>query len=61
MDKRVLSRGRDGVDAELARVMPLVREGGFIPMLDHFVPPDMPWDTYRYYVERRREVLSAGG
>jgi len=58
MDKRVLSRGRDGVDAELARVLPLVREGGFIPMLDHFVPPDMPWDTYRYYVDRRREVLS---
>jgi uroporphyrinogen decarboxylase len=61
MDKRVLLRGRAGVDAELARVMPLVKEGAFIPMLDHFVPPDMPWETYRYYVERRRDVLSRPG
>ncbi len=61
MDKRVLSRGRDGVEAELARVMPLVREGAFIPSLDHFVPPDMSWETYRYYVERRRELLATAG
>jgi uroporphyrinogen decarboxylase len=58
MDKRVLSQGREAVDAELTRVMPLVKEGGYLPMLDHFVPPDMPWDTYRYYVERRKEVSS---
>ena len=61
MDKRVLARGREGVDAELARVMPLVKEGAFIPMLDHFVPSDMSWDTYRYYVERRRESLAHPG
>jgi uroporphyrinogen decarboxylase len=58
MDKRVLARGREGVDAELARVMPLVREGAYIPSLDHFVPPDLSWDTYRYYVERRRDLLA---
>jgi hypothetical protein len=58
MDKRVISAGREGVDAELARVMPLVREGAFIPMLDHFVPPDVSFETYRYYVERRRELLA---
>jgi len=61
MDKRVLSRGRAGIDAELARVMPLVKEGAYIPMLDHFVPPDMSWETYRYYVERRRELLARAG
>jgi hypothetical protein len=49
------------VDAELARVMPLAREGAFITMLDHFVPTDMPWETYCYYVERRRELLAAAG
>jgi hypothetical protein len=30
-------------------------------MLDHFVPPDMPFDIYCYYVERRRELLCAPG
>ena len=58
MDKRAIAAGRDGVDAELARLMPLVREGAFIPMLDHFVPPDVSFETYRYYVERRRELLA---
>jgi hypothetical protein len=27
-------------------------------VLDHFVPPDVFYSTYRYYVERRREVLT---
>jgi uroporphyrinogen decarboxylase len=61
LDKRVLSGGRAGVDAELRRIRPLLQEGGYIPFLDHFVPPDMPYDVYCYYVERRRELLSAPG
>ena len=56
MDKRAIASGPDGVDAELNRLKPILREGGFIPSLDHFVPPDVSWDTYRYYVERRREL-----
>ena len=58
MDKRAIARGRDGVDSELARIAPLLEEGAFIPMLDHFVPPDVPYSTYCYYVERRRELLT---
>jgi uroporphyrinogen decarboxylase len=58
MDKRAIASGREGVDAELRRIQPLLREGGFIPMLDHFVPPDVSYQTYLYYVERRRELLS---
>jgi uroporphyrinogen decarboxylase len=58
LDKRVLATGPAGVDAELKRVAPLLKEGGYIPMLDHYVPPDVSYDTYRYYVDRRREMLS---
>jgi len=58
LDKRVSASGREGVDALLRRVQPLLQEGGFIPFLDHFVPPDVSYDTYLYYVERRRELLS---
>lgn len=53
LDKRVLATGRDGVDSELNRVSPLLREGGYIPLLDHYVPPDASFATYCYYVERR--------
>jgi uroporphyrinogen decarboxylase len=56
LDKRVIATGREGVDAELRRVLPLLREGGYIPFIDHFVPPDISYDTFRYYLERRREL-----
>ncbi|HOF19563.1 MAG TPA: uroporphyrinogen decarboxylase family protein [Phycisphaerae bacterium] len=58
MDKRAIAAGREGVEAELRRVEPVLRQGAFIPFLDHFVPPDVSYDTYRYYVERRRELLA---
>ena len=58
MDKRAIAAGRDGIDAELRRIAPALAQGGYIPMLDHFVPPDVSWDDYRYYVDRRRELLA---
>ena len=57
MDKRAIASGRAGIDAELRRLQPLIQDGAFIPMLDHFVPPDVSFDDFRYYVERRRELL----
>lgn len=59
LDKRVIAAGREGVDAELRRVRPLLKEGAYIPFIDHYVPPDVSYQTYLYYVERRRELLQA--
>lgn len=56
MDKRIVATGRDGVDTELRRIQPLLQEGAYVPSVDHFVPPDISYDTYVYYVERRREL-----
>jgi uroporphyrinogen decarboxylase len=58
LDKRAIANGRDGVDSELRRIQPLLKEGAYIPLLDHFVPPDVSYQIYLYYVERRRELLS---
>ena len=58
LDKRAIASGRDGVDAELRRVQPLLQEGAYIPFLDHFVPPDVSYDTYLYYVQKRRELCA---
>jgi uroporphyrinogen decarboxylase len=58
MDKRAIASGRAGVDAELERLRPVLEQGGFIPMLDHFVPPDVSYADYCYYVDRRRALLS---
>jgi hypothetical protein len=51
IDKRALAIGPAAIDAELARVRPLMEEGGYIPGLDHSMPPDVPFANYQYYME----------
>ncbi len=42
IDKRAIVRGPAAVDAELARVRPLIEEGGYVPGLDHSMPRTFP-------------------
>jgi hypothetical protein len=57
LDKRKIASGREGIDGELERIRPVLDQGGYIPMLDHFVPPDVSYDDYRYYLDRRRKLF----
>ncbi len=57
VDKRALIKGKEAIDRELARLRPLVEQGGYIPTVDHRVPADVTFDNYLYYVERKREML----
>ncbi|MBI2914473.1 MAG: hypothetical protein HYY08_00955 [Firmicutes bacterium] len=57
VDKRALIGGRESIDAELERVAPVVREGGYIPTLDHSIPPDVSYANYCYYMERLYTIL----
>ncbi len=57
IDKRTLARGREAIDRELATKLPLTSEGGYLPTVDHGIPPDVSWDNWRYYWERKREGL----
>lgn len=59
-DKHILAQSPDAIDAEIARLTPLVEEGGFIPFCDHRVPPDVPLKNYLHYCQRIREVWGAG-
>jgi uroporphyrinogen decarboxylase len=49
IDKRALSKGKEDIDRELARVRPLLEEGGYFPTIDHYVPPDVSLENYLYY------------
>ena len=57
IDKRVLALGQAAIDAELARVMPLVERGRYIPTIDHAVPPDVPYANMCYYWEQKKRLL----
>ena len=56
VDKRALAQGREAIDAEIDRLAPVAALGGFIPLVDHGVPDDVPYPNYLYYLERRKEM-----
>ena len=59
VDKRELAvNGREGVKSEFRRLQPLMRDGGYIPYVDHFIPPDISYDTFCFYMDLKREVLA---
>ena len=51
VDKRAMARGGRAIEDEIARLRPLVDDGGFIPSCDHGVPADVSWPNYVRYVE----------
>lgn len=60
LDKRVLVHGGEVMRREVDRVMPLVDQGGYIPELDHSVPPDVSWSNFREYIEYLKLRLGKG-
>lgn len=47
IDKRVLATSRTEIDEMLERLLPAMRaRGGYIPICDHGVPEEVPYDLY---------------
>jgi uroporphyrinogen decarboxylase len=59
-DKRVMAESKEAIRREVERLAPLVEEGGFIPMPDHRVPPDVPLENHLFYVEEAKRVWGKG-
>jgi uroporphyrinogen decarboxylase len=61
IDKKEIALGPERIDAELERRIPgMVNLGGYIPMADHQVPPDVSWQNYVYYRRRIAELSRMG-
>ncbi len=57
IDKRCLIKGKDAIrDEVMAKVPPLVKTGGYFPGCDHTIPPDVPFENYKYFVNLLREL-----
>jgi len=62
VSKREIAGGPARIDAELAKRIPgMARRGGYVPMADHQVPPDVSWTDYLYYRRRVAELCEADG
>jgi len=51
IDKIEITKDKAAIDAEIERRVPLMREGGYIPLPDHLIIPSTPLENYRYYLE----------
>ncbi len=58
LNKNVLAEGPAQIDAELRRVAPLVADGGYIPWLDHSVPPNVSFDNFLYFMDGLEKLCS---
>jgi hypothetical protein len=56
VDKRCIARGRRTIEAELDRIAPVVRDGGYIPGCDHGVPFDISWPDFVHYARLLAEM-----
>ncbi len=57
VNKIELAKGKEAIDREIERLHPLVEKGGYIPSIDHRVPPDVSFENYLYYIEKKKKIL----
>jgi len=58
IDKRVLAKNKKSIKAELMSKLPyLLSCGGYIPFIDHNIPPDVPFKNFEYYVKLKEKLL----
>jgi uroporphyrinogen decarboxylase len=52
IDKRCLAKSKKEIDDEvLSKAPELLKQGGYIPTIDHCVPPDVPLENFKYYIK----------
>ena len=54
-DKMVMPKGEAAMREEFERLLPVMRQGGFIPSVDHQTPPGVSLENYRIYLGLLRE------
>ena len=58
IDKREIAKGKGEIEAELRRRAPIISQGGYIPSIDHSIPPSVSLDNFNYYLELKRKFLN---
>lgn len=58
IDKRALAKGKRTINEELEAKIPfMLKKGGYIPHVDHSIPPDVPLENFVYYRNRLEEIF----
>jgi hypothetical protein len=57
IDKNILRKGKQYIDMELQKVPYLIEKGGYIPYIDHMIPPDSSWENFKYYRNKLNNII----
>ena len=62
IDKREIAKGGEAIDRELEAKLPFMfRRGGYLPSMDHHVPPEVSYDNFCYYVKKTQDLFTKWG
>jgi len=56
MDKRVFAQDYNAIDKEIERLKHLIDLGGFVPCVDHLIPPDAIFENVQYYCDKMQNL-----
>lgn len=51
-NKLCIALGKEAIDEEFLRILPVIRQGGYIPGCDHQVAPSTSFVNYKYYISQ---------
>ena len=57
INKMKLFGDKDEIDKELEKVPHMLKMGGYVPFVDHSVPPLVSWDNFVYYREKLNDII----
>jgi hypothetical protein len=58
IDKMEIAKGKKAIEEELyKKIPPLLEDGGYIPHMDHSIPPDISYENFLYYMELKKKLI----
>jgi len=61
INKMTVLYGQKKIDELLAHVKETLKVGGYIPHGDHFIPPEVDFENFKYYRTRLNEIIDEMG
>jgi uroporphyrinogen decarboxylase len=59
--KSDITLGKKRIDEFLEDVAFLLQQGGYIPFGDHLIPPEVPWEEFKYYRNKLNKLIDTRG
>lgn len=56
-NKLKIEEGKEAIDLEFQRILPVIQSGGYVPGCDHQATPDTSFENYKYYCKKLKEIM----